>query len=107
MVAVDPEGGVVPCGSLVSDDFVFGNVLDEPLLRILSKPDAKKFGTFRAQFLNRHCLDCEFISICRGGCRSDAYWHSGRYDGEYPYCEARRRTFEYIRSRLQEILVPV
>lgn len=104
MITITPLGNVVPCGSFVSSEFVLGNVFKEPLLKTLYSRRAENFRNQRARYINTHCLDCEFISICRGGCREVAFWHSGSYDGEYPYCKARKEIFMYIRRRLNEVL---
>lgn len=107
MITIDQEGNVVPCSSLVAEEFIFGNVLKEPLARILVNPKVQRYAQMRTRFLSRHCRECEFLPICRGGCLADAFWHSGKLDGEYPYCEARRLTFQYLRTRLMEIVSPV
>src|SRR3989344_2619103 len=103
MITIDQNGNVVPCSSLVSEEFVLGNIFSEKLQTILEKPSTKDLSLSRAGFLGCHCADCEFLSLCQGGCRADAYWHSGRYDGAYPYCESRKRTFAYLRDRLADI----
>lgn len=105
MITITPEGNVVPCGSFTSSEFILGNILKDPLLKILYNQQCDKFRNQRSAYINENCLNCEFISICRGGCREVAFWHSGEYGGEYPYCEARKETFTYMRKRLQETLI--
>lgn len=104
MITVDQEGNVIPCASLVAEKFVLGSILKEPLLWILSGSKTKGLCEIRARHVAERCHNCEFVSICRGGCRADAFWGTGKYDGEYPYCEARKKTFEYIRGRLNTLL---
>ena len=104
MITITPNGNVVPCGSFVAPEFVLGNIYEAPLLKALHSRQAKNFRSKRKHYVQAHCLDCEFVSICRGGCREVAFWHSGEYGGEYPYCQARKNIFAYIRSRLKEVL---
>lgn len=107
MITIDQEGNVIPCSSLVAEKFIVGNVLQEPLVQVLAKPAVQKLSLLRAESLRQHCHGCEFVALCNGGCRADAYWHSGRYDGQYPYCRARKMTFEHLRNRLETILPSV
>lgn len=104
MVAIDQEGRVVPCSSLVDDSFVMGNILAEPLATILRRT-ANGIHATRRRAVEQHCMPCKFLALCQGGCRADAYWATGRHDGAYPYCEARKRTFSYLERKLQDLNV--
>jgi uncharacterized protein len=104
MITITPDGNVVPCGSFVSNEYILGNIKNVPLLKILSDKQCRHFRQKREACITDNCRNCEFISICRGGCREVAYWHTGMYDSAYPYCEARKKTFGYIRERLNEEL---
>jgi uncharacterized protein len=103
MVTVDQDGNVVPCASLVSEEFVLGNVLSEPLIGVLASAKADRLRRQRERGRTEWCGDCEFLSACNGGCPSDAYWKSGVYGGRYPYCESRKLLFAYVRDRLTQI----
>lgn len=104
IITIDQDGNVVPCSSLVNNEFVLGNVLREPLIQIIGNKKSLYYRKSRDIAVKKLCDKCEFISICRGGCRADAFWSSGDYNGEYPYCEARRKIFAHIKSRLNEII---
>lgn len=104
MIAVNQKGEVVPCGSLATENFVLGNIMDQPLLDILFNTRSQELLRLRENHIQKRCKNCEFVAICQGGCRADAFWHSGKYDGEYPYCGARKELFFYIRSRLKKML---
>jgi uncharacterized protein len=102
MIAIDQEGNIVPCGSLVEESFVLGNVFEESLSWVIQR-SMEKFRNLRKIAIETHCQDCEFLSLCKGGCRADAYWATGHYEGAYPYCEARQITFRYIQKQLCRI----
>jgi|YelNatPaOPRAMG01_1025707.scaffolds.fasta_scaffold73747_1 uncharacterized protein len=104
MITIDQEGNVVPCSSLVSEDFILGNILQESLVRILSNSKVERFKKLKLQAIENNCKDCVFLSICKGGCRADAYWFSGLYEGKYPFCESRKLMFEHIQKQLEKIL---
>jgi len=103
MITITPDGDVVPCGSFVSPEYVMGNIFHEPLIKALHSKRLDEFRGRRTACVNKQCIGCEFISICRGGCREVAFWHFGSYDGEYPYCQARKEIFAYVRDRLKTV----
>ncbi len=103
MITITQSGKVVPCGSLALNEFVLGNIFHEPLLRILNNSSVKKLREMRDEHIKANCGNCEFLPICRGGCRSEAFWFSGRYDGNIPFCHAYQETFRYITARLDEL----
>lgn len=103
MATITPEGNVIQCGSLCAEEFIMGKIYDSTLKEILASRKARTLREMRTHATTAHCNDCEYINICRGGCRASAYWISGEYGGRYPYCEARKDTFRYIKNRLEEI----
>jgi|GEM_PF-1905263 uncharacterized protein len=103
MIAITPEGYVVPCSALTSDEFILGSIFEHSLGAILSNKKVLDLRNKRDRCIENHCRGCKFISICRGGCRNVAFWKTGFYDGEYPYCESRKKTLEYLCGRLNEI----
>jgi len=106
MISIDQNGNVVPCCSLVEDEFVMGNIFADSMMNILGRKKAPLIK-LREVAVTNSCIGCEYLPICNGGCRADAYWESGRYDGQYPYCEARKRTFTYIKGCLERLGVPL
>lgn len=106
MLTITQDGEVVPCSSLVEDNFVLGNIFAEPLVDMLQGDKTAGFRSLRNESVARYCQKCEFVRICGGGCRADAFWFIGRYEGEYPFCDARRKTFKYLKDRLDLLLNP-
>lgn len=104
MITITPNGNIIPCGSFVSPEFILGDIYKNKLFGALFSQSCDKFRNQRATYIQKSCNGCEFISICRGGCREVAYWHTGEYAGKYPYCESRKETFSYIRNRLKEVM---
>jgi len=78
---VSHTGEVFPCGYLPVSA---GNVLKQPLETIWR--DAEVFGQLRdPKSLQGKCGVCEYTGIC-GGCRARAYYETGDYLAEEPYC---------------------
>ena len=82
------RGEVQPCGYL---PLSAGNVRETPLARIWAS--APLFRTLRhEEGLSGKCGGCEYRRVCMG-CRARAYYASGDYMGEEPFClyEPQRR----------------
>jgi uncharacterized protein len=104
MITITQDGYVTPCTSLVQNEYILGNVFSQKLLDILGNEKTAQLRKQRTAGINQECFDCDFISICRGGCRADAFWSTKQYDGRYPYCVARKNTFSHIREQLNKIV---
>lgn len=106
MITIDQNGYIVPCASLVSPEFVLGDSKKERLIDVIEGQAAGMLRLRRADSIDRHCLGCEFLDICNGGCRAEAYWHTGDYGGKAPSCGVRKRFFQHIRDVVKERIMP-
>ncbi len=81
---ISHRGDVQPCGYL---PLVAGNVIDSPFEKIWE--ESELFLSLRdANQLEGKCGDCEYRMVC-GGCRARAYYSSGNYLAEEPFCVYR------------------
>lgn len=78
---ISHRGDVQPCGYL---PLVAGNVLQQPLRDIWEKSELF-IGLRNLDNLKGKCGLCEYKSVC-AGCRARAFYHSGGYLDEEPYC---------------------
>lgn len=82
--AVSAEGEVAPCVHLLDSSCVCGNVRHGRLREIIR--DAPLFTALRERTgLKGKCGRCRYRQTC-GGCRAQAYYHSGDVEGEDPTC---------------------
>ena len=78
---ISHRGDVQPCGYL---PLIAGNVLETPLNEIWE--NSELFSTLRdLNNLKGKCGICEYKSFC-AGCRARAYYNTGDYLREEPYC---------------------
>jgi len=78
---ISHRGDVQPCGYL---PLIAGNVLEKPMKEIWEQSELfKSLRDFN--LLEGKCGECEYRTVC-GGCRARAYYASGSYLGEEPYC---------------------
>ncbi|MBO8128716.1 MAG: putative heme d1 biosynthesis radical SAM protein NirJ2 [Peptococcaceae bacterium] len=81
---INPLGGVQACAYL---DEVVGNVRETPFSQIWR--EAELFQNLRTRRYKGNCGTCQYNDIC-GGCRARAYFYSGDYMGEEPWCLYRK-----------------
>jgi len=77
--AIGPGGELRPC---VGYDLVLGNVIQEPLRSVWNGKGREQF--LRCAHIPDVCRECEFLAMCRGGCRAAALAVGGRIDAPDP-----------------------
>lgn len=85
-IGIDSIGNIRGCESLYADCFIEGNVRNRSLRAIWEDPDAFSYNRkFTQDLLRGKCANCSDNDICRGGCRSMAYF-AGSSMYEAPAC---------------------
>lgn len=87
---IGADGGIFPCNALL--DTGCGNLLSRSLpdiwhnslplreLRVLAGKSVRVISP---------CSKCRFNVLCDGGCRADAFHHTGSWTGLHPFCLSR------------------
>ncbi|MFQ6106866.1 MAG: radical SAM protein [Thermoplasmata archaeon] len=82
LAAITPNGWVRPCGYFSVN---LGNVRQQKFSEIWENSEfLQKMRNIER--LEDRCMECEFLSLCRGGCRASAYENTGRLDAADPLC---------------------
>jgi radical SAM protein with 4Fe4S-binding SPASM domain len=82
LAAITPDGWVRPCGYFSVN---LGNVRKQKFSDIWQNNEfLKKLRSLDR--LESRCMKCEYLSLCRGGCRASAYENTGRLDATDPLC---------------------
>jgi len=83
--AIRPNGDVVLCPVLSSDEFVAGNVIEDSLENIWM--NSKVFSPLRSHDANgiSQCSKCSYKDYCLGGCKAKAYFFNRRFDAPDPW----------------------
>ncbi|MBI5402467.1 MAG: radical SAM protein [Ignavibacteriae bacterium] len=100
MITITADGNIVPCGSLINDEFILGNIFETPLHIAMDSVKADNLRKRRVNAIDTWCKKCKYTAICNGGCRESAYWFSGNYEGYFPYCESRKMIFKYLHKEI-------
>ncbi|MDD3339225.1 MAG: anaerobic sulfatase maturase [Lachnospiraceae bacterium] len=99
---VEADGGVYPCDFYVLDAYRMGNLNEEYYEEIRKKGETLGFVE-RSYNLSLSCRQCEYFSVCRGGCQRNREWNLSKETYENYFCEAYRMFFDKCFIQLQEI----
>ena len=107
-VCIDPRGNVAQCDCWVTSypEFRFGNILEvNSLSALLRESTARRNMQARPGRLiqEEDCLECEYLSICHGGCPVRTYTVHGDLFRKDPYCELYRRLFQDMEEKAAEL----
>jgi uncharacterized protein len=67
-VALEHNGDLYSCDHFVEPDHLLGNILETPLLHLVTSDRQKQFGQSKSATLPRYCKECEFLFTCHGEC---------------------------------------
>jgi uncharacterized protein len=101
----EPNGLVSACDRFAGNTKLsFGNITENSLEEIMKSPVRQEFLD-RWRILNEGvCKDCEWGSVCHGGCPHEAYVKNCTILGQDPNCEAYKRIFSHISETISREL---
>lgn len=84
-IGIDSVGNLRGCESMYDDRFIEGNLRERSLSDIWHDPEAFGYNRFFVrEMLGGECQNCDYGSICAGGCRSYNYFTTGKlYESQY------------------------
>lgn len=89
-ISIDARGFVAQCDCWVTSypDYFFGNIFEtDSLTRLLKESSARqKFVDRPAAIIPQDCIECDYLSICHGGCPVRTYTFTGTMFEKDPYC---------------------
>jgi uncharacterized protein len=101
-LALEHNGDLFPCDHYVDCNHLLGNILHEPLTRLVGSPLQRAFGRTKRESLPRYCLECEVRFVCQGGCPKNRF--STTPDGEPGLnylCTGYKAFFNHVGSAMQ------
>lgn len=102
VMGIESDGAVKGCPSLQTVPYVGGNTREQSIQAIWNESPALNFRRHvDIEDLWGFCRECDFASVCLGGCSFTAHSLFGR-PGNNPYCHYRARTLAKrgLRERL-------
>lgn len=102
-LTIDSNGDIYPCDSFLQEEFCLGNLAAIPLVEVVSTNVYKAYYARRTEIASQ-CQDCQWFSICSGGCLR--HWDGLSNDGVSAwnrFCQSRKLLFEHVKMCLEEI----
>jgi radical SAM protein with 4Fe4S-binding SPASM domain len=99
-VSIDARGYVAQCDCWVTSypEYFYGNIFEcdsfTELLR--NSPARKQFLDRPGVTLEQECIECDYLSLCHGGCPVRTYTFGGDLFAKDPYCHLYKALFRHI-----------
>ncbi len=96
--AIEHNGDLYSCDHFVYPEFLLGNILETPMVDMMSSGRQIQFGKDKRDNLPRQCLQCEVRFACHGGCPKGriAVTADGQ-PGLNWLCEGYKAFFEHVK----------
>lgn len=103
-LVVEADGSVYPCDFYVTDEWKLGDISTSTLTELAESETSHRFVEASLQ-LPDTCRECQWLPLCRGGCRRDRAETAGPAGpaGLNQFCEAYQMFFPYAASRLEQL----
>jgi uncharacterized protein len=106
-ISIDARGYVAQrdCWVTSYPEYFFGNIFECESLGVMLKESSarKKFLERPAAIIPQDCIECDYLSLCHGGCPVRTYTFSGTMFEKDPYCHvylAMFRKAEEVAAKL-------
>jgi uncharacterized protein len=67
-LALEHNGDLYSCDHFVEPKYLLGNILKDPMLKLVASDQQKAFGEAKRDTLPRYCRECEVRFACNGEC---------------------------------------
>lgn len=103
-LVVEADGSVYPCDFYVTDEWKLGDIATSTLMELAESETSRRFVETSLN-LPDQCRECQWLPLCRGGCRRDRFAQDGLAGpaGLNQFCDAYRIFFPYAASRLEQL----
>jgi len=102
---IGPDGAVAQCDAWLGSypERNFGNLLEsDDLGKLMVSPNRMSLAARTANLLRgSECKDCEYLSLCNGGCPIRAMSAKGSPDRADPYCETYKKIFAAVEEHVR------
>lgn len=101
-MVVEADGSVYPCDFYVIDQLKLGNINENNIDEILNTDTGNSFMNI-SKHLDPKCMNCEWLRICRGGCRRNREPFVNEKPGLNYFCEAYDAFFQHSMQKLVHV----
>ncbi len=103
-LALEHNGDLYTCDHFVEPDYLLGNIMETPMLELVTSEKLRHFGKDKRDKLPRFCRECEVLFACRGECPKNRF--ASAPDGEEGLnylCEGNKAFFTHIDPVMRKI----
>lgn len=101
-LVIEADGSAYPCDFYVLDEWKMGMVQDTPLQDLIRSERAMKFVTM-SHPRPEACKTCDYLPICRTGCRRHQTQESQGQPGLNYFCPSYKQFYGHTLSRFKEV----
>ncbi len=106
-VGIDYNLNVAGCGRRLDSHAILGNLHSTPLTLILGGNEERRLLSKRVTQLRQgECKDCNYFSVCHGGCPDDAWLETGDVMNKSHWCEGHQLLFQVMEKEIRQIRRP-
>lgn len=94
---IEHDGNVYSCDHFMYPEYRLGNLKNESLAALMSKPEQINFGAAKQTSLPRMCLDCTYRFACHGECPKNRFVNTPEGEKGLNYlCPSYLKFFRHI-----------
>jgi uncharacterized protein len=72
-LALEHNGDLYSCDHFVEPDYLLGNIMDTPMVEMVTSEAQRQFGRDKRDTLPRYCRNCEVRFACHGECPKNRF----------------------------------
>jgi uncharacterized protein len=72
-LALEHNGDLYSCDHFVEPDYLLGNIMDTPMIEMVTSQRQRQFGSDKRDTLPRYCRQCEVRFACHGECPKNRF----------------------------------
>jgi uncharacterized protein len=103
-LALEHNGDLYSCDHFVEPDYLLGNILDTPLIELVSSDAQRQFGLNKRDTLPRYCQECPVRFVCHGECPKNRFIETPTGESGLNYlCAGYRAFFAHIDQSMKQM----
>jgi uncharacterized protein len=96
-LALEHTGDLYSCDHFVEPACLLGNIVDRPMVELVSSEQQLEFGRDKLDSLPRYCRECQVRFVCHGGCPKNRFTKTpGGESGLNYLCPGYKSFFTHI-----------
>ncbi|HOO90780.1 MAG TPA: SPASM domain-containing protein, partial [Syntrophales bacterium] len=101
-LVLEHNGDLYSCDHFVYPEYLLGNIRERPLAELAGSPSQISFGRDKWEKLPRQCRECEYLTLCFGGCPKNRLIHTEDGEERLNYlCEGYRSFFRHTSTAMR------